>query len=142
MKLIVHELGPAGLSQKLIPDRNMFLAAIRPHILRYGRPTGSLKVELRDTTNDLIAESNVVNISDIGSADYFHGYIRFDISAGLQKDTEYVFKVVGGDGYSFSESAYIGVCNDYDLRKYPTSYPVAEGVYAPLDMEVWTLSPR
>lgn len=142
MKLIVHELTASGLVQEMIPDRNLILGAVRPHIVRYGRPSGALKVQVLDASNTVISESEAVNISDIGTEEYFHGYVKFGTSVGLTKNETYKFKVIGASGYAFSESAFIGVCNDYDLRKYDATYTTNEGLHAPLDMEIWALSPR
>lgn len=142
MKLVVHELTASGIIQELTPDKNLILAAVRPHIYRHNWPTGSLKVQVLNASDDVIAESEEISISNIGSQNFFHGYVRFLVSVGLQKDETYKFKLVGTNGYAFSESAYCGACNDFDLRKYSPNYSPAEGLRAPIDLEVWTLSPR
>lgn len=142
MKLIIHELKASGLSQALIPDKNMMLEAVRPHIYRHNWPTGSLKIQVLDSEDNVLSESETVSIEDIGSENFFHGYVRFLVNLGLQKDQTYKFKVVGDDGYSFEESAFIGVCNDYDLRKYDAVNSPSGTLYAPFDLEVWTRSAR
>jgi len=136
MKLIVHELA-TSLVQNLISPRNVFCVALRPHLVRYGNPTGTLKMQILDTSNNVLADSETLNISSIGSNTYWHGVIRFYIDYGLRKDTEYKFKLVAGGGYSFSESAYIGWCNDYDLSKYDTDYTPSSFIDRPLDLEIW-----
>ena len=139
MKLIVHEIA-TSVSQKLRPEKNTQVEVIRPHIYVHNKPTGTLKVQVATSDGLLIAESDEVNIQDMTTLPYFHGYIRFDVSAHLKRDVEYTVSVVAGGGYTFSESGYVGVCNDFDSRKYNTSATVTNPQYAPLDLEVWSLS--
>lgn len=142
MKLIVHELKASGLTQLFRAEKNYILEAVRPHIYRHNWPSGTLKVQVLDEDDNLLSESNPVNISEIGQADFFHGYVRFMVRVGLKKDHNYKFKIVGESGYTFDESGYIAVANDYDLRKYTPSNPNVDGLYAPLDIELWARSPR
>lgn len=137
MKLVVHELKDDGVSQVLRATRNVIVEAIRPHIYRHNFAAGSLKVQILDSENTLVAESEAVNISSIGSEDFFHGYVRFYINAYLAKDQDYKFKLVGAGGYSFSEAAYIGWCNGFDLGKYTKTYSNMNSLQEPLDLEVW-----
>lgn len=139
MKLIVHEI-TTSVSQALTPDRNRQVSVVRPHLYIHNKPVGTLKVQIASSDGTLIAESNLVNIQDITVLPYFHGYVRFDVSAHLKRDVKYVVSVVAGGGYSFSESGYVGVCNDFDSRKYATDVTVTHPRYAPLDLEVWNLS--
>lgn len=138
MKLIVHELKASGLTQNLTPTENVSVVAIRPHIYRHNFPTGNLKVQVLNMSDTVLGESATVDISSIGSDSFFHGYVRFMVGVGLMKDTEYKIKLVSGGGYSFDESAYCGICSDYDLRKYDPSYSTHDGLHSPLDFEVWS----
>jgi hypothetical protein len=140
MKLIVHELEASGLVQELTATKTTNIYAVRPHIYRHNFPTGSLKMQILDTSDNLIGESAEVTIASIGSADFFHGYVRFLFSCGVTKDTSYKFKLVSTGGYSFNESAYIGWCNGYDLGKYDTTYTTSI-INTPLDLEVWERKP-
>lgn len=137
MKLIVHELKAAGLIQEIKAPRNVLVEAIRPHIYRHNSPTGSLKIQILDDSDVLITESEVIDIDDIGSQDFFHGYVRFLINVGLKEGLTYKIKLVGLSGYTFSESSYIGWCNDFDLSKYLASYNPATPLNRPLDIEIW-----
>jgi hypothetical protein len=137
MKLIVHELEVDGVEQKLTATKNVIVEAVRPHLYRHNFPTGSLKVEIYTLADVLVAESENVDIADIGSEAFFHGYVRFFINAYLEKDTTYKFKLVGDDGYSFDESAYCGWCNSYDLEKYGKAYSPINSLRFPLDIEIW-----
>lgn len=141
MRLVVHEL-LTSLSQTLKPEKITNVNVIRPHLYIHNSPSGTLKVQITTMDGALIGESEALNISEITNAAYFHGYVRFNVSALLMKDTEYKISVVAGGGYSFSESSYCGLCNDYDLRKYQPGYEHSEGTRAPLDIEVWALSSR
>ena len=139
MELIVHEMTGDTLSQKItVGSSNKFLYAVRPHILKYGNPSGSLYFLIADSAGKAIFSSDLITISSISASDYFHGYVRFLVSLGLRASTTYTFQLIGS-GYTFSESAYIGWCNDYDLRKYDTDYSSAPSpADGALDMEIWT----
>ncbi len=137
MKIIVHELEASAIEQRLTPSKNTIVEALRPHIYRHNFPTGSLKLQILDMSDTLVGESENVDISDIGSENFFHGYVRFLINAYLAKDTTYKFQLVGEDGYTFDESAYCGWCNAYDLAKYPTPTTPLNSLHHSLDIEIW-----
>jgi hypothetical protein len=63
--------------------------------------------------------------------------VRFDISTPLKAGTTYRINIVAFGGYSFSESAYLAVCNDFDLRKYEPDYSPSTGFSSALDIEIW-----
>lgn len=135
MKLAVNEL-KSHLDQNVVVRGTYNLEAIRLHIYKHNTPTGSLKVQIR-TENGLVAESGLVQISDISNSNFFHGMVRFDINIQVKKDTEYTIRLVGEDGYSFSESAYIGLCLDFDFNTYyksPTPEYLLNNSY---DYEAW-----
>jgi hypothetical protein len=138
MTLIVHELGldTTPTYQELKPTKNTIVKAIRPHILKYGNPSGSLQVRIADTTGATIATSESVSIDDISDATYFHGFIKFEVDAYLREDTTYRIYIEGISGYSFSESAYCGVCKEFENKKYQANYPNNDFNSA-LDIEIW-----
>ena len=139
MKIIVHEILTA-VSQILTPSENTIVSVLRPHIYVHNKPVGTLKVQISTVDDELIAESNEIDIQTMTTLPYFHGYVRFDVNAFLKANVQYKVSVVAGGGYSFSETGYCGVCNDFDLRKYETDVPVTHPRFAPLDVEVWSLS--
>lgn len=139
MNLIVFELEDSIYQEMMPVDTSQFVSAIRPHIYKHNAPTGTLTIQVQDQNGRMIKESDVVNISDISSANYFHGYIRFDITIGLMIGKTYRIALVAAGGYTFSESAYIGWCNGYDLGKYNLSYESNSTFEEPLDMEIWSL---
>lgn len=141
MKLVVHELMADGLSQVIRRDKNTIVEAIRPHLYRHNFASGSLKLQILDGPT-LVAESAVVPISSITTAAFFHGLVRFDIDAYLAKDTDYTVKLVGADGYTFDESAYVGWCVGFDLGHYAPTYEAASLLDYPLDLEIWSRSER
>lgn len=141
MKLIVHEL-LSSLSQTLTPEKNIQVCAVRPHLYVHNFPAGKVKVQIKTADGTVIGSSDEIDISSITEASYFHGYVRFNVGAHLMKNRTYLISVVAGTGYSFSDTSYVGVCADYDLRKYDPAYSPAEGMQAPLDIEVWSLSSR
>lgn len=137
MKLVVHELN-TDIYQAVRPKKNTIVESIRPHLYKHKSPIGSLVVEIHDNKGDLISTSEPVEISSISDEDYFHGFIRFDIFAYLQKDVIYRIYIKGIDGYVFSESDWVGVCNSYDFQSYEPEYENSHGMYAPLDIEIWS----
>lgn len=139
MKLLVTELSTERKQKIVIGSENVQLYAVRLHLYRHLNPTGTLTVELRNAENQLLASSAALNITSIpATLDYFHGWIRFLLSYPLKKNTEYFIALKAGGGYSFSESAYIGWCNDFDLRHVSSAYAPDGGTSAPLGIEVWS----
>ena len=136
MKLIVHELKESGVTQVLKPNRNVMVEAVRPHIYRHNLPAGEFFLEILNADEEVIATSAPVLASSIGGNSFFHGYVRFDIKAGLKKNQVYTFRLSATD-YEFSESAYIAWVNGFDLGKYPLPNQAATSIQAPLDLEVW-----
>lgn len=139
MKLIVYELDGVVFQEITPIGKNQMISAIRPHLYKHLAPTGNLKIQVQDTNGRVIQESNTVAISDISSANYFHGYVRFDINIGLMVNRTYRIALVPSGGYTFSESAYIGWCGGFDLGKYEEDYTVNSTFDYGLDMEIWTL---
>lgn len=137
MKLIVHELKTSLYQQIKVKEDNLLLYAIRPHLYKHGNPAGTLKIQLQDSNSKVIANSETLNISAISAATYFHGYVRFLISSPLTNLVSYRAVLIPGGGYSFSESAYIGWCKDFDLRKVNALYSPNSGLNAALDLELW-----
>lgn len=135
MTIVVHELSTELFQTMTTGPQHEVIRAIRPHLLKFLNPAGSLYMEIEDTDSNVVATSEEIDIVDISVADYFHGYIRFFIDAVLAPDTDYNF-YLRHTGYTFDEAAYIGWCNDYDLRKYELGYE-ADDLTAPLDQEIW-----
>jgi predicted nucleic acid-binding Zn ribbon protein len=136
MKLVVHEID-SEVYQEVTPRRNYIITHIRPHLYRHQWPSGNLKLQIQDANGEVLAESTAVTIADIGTLDYFHGYVRFDIEFYMKKEVTYRIAVVGSAGYTFDNSAFCGVCNDFDLRRYEALFTPNDGVHAPLDIEFW-----
>lgn len=137
MRLQVHEIDGL-LYQTFKPTKNYNVEAIRPHIYKHGSPTGSLKLQILDSQNEIVAESTEVPISSISDATYFHGYVRFYINVHLKNDVEYRLVVMGTGGYSFSESAYCGACNDFDLQTLDRNYTAISNGDSSLDFQIWS----
>jgi hypothetical protein len=140
MNIIVHELA-VKLSQLITVGANPInLEAILPHLYRHNQATGSLQIQVEDTGGNMIAQSEIIAISALPSdlADW-HGYRRFYIKAHLRAGASYQISLLPLGGYSFSESAYVGWCNDFDLRRVPALYSPNQGLNAALDMQFWSL---
>ena len=145
MILLTHELGLGGdLEQEIaVGGSDIFLAAIRPHILRHGFPTGGVKMEVRNASKTLLRASEEISIAsmdldvDPAGADFFHGEIRFLINLPLKKNTNFFIRMVGASGYTFSEPTYIGWVNDFDLKKVDRDYNPNLDEEGALLMEIW-----
>lgn len=136
MKLLVHEIY-TEVYQTVIPTKNVNVEAIRPHLYLNNFPAGNVLVKIHDSSGELVSESEALEISELSTEPYCHGHFRFYIKAHLKAGTTYKI-VISTTGYSFSESAYIGVCNSFDLSAYPANYSPNIGVNAPLDIEIWS----
>jgi hypothetical protein len=136
--LLLHLL-ESSIYQEETSDYAMHkIGAIRPHLMRFGNPAGNLTMQIQDRAGEPLFTSETINISSIGSGTYWHGYYPFLITGMLRKFTPYRFVLIAGGGYSFSESAYIGWCNGFDLGKYIPEYAGGIGWSAPLDLEIWS----
>lgn len=136
MTLIVSECMPT-VYQVITPTDPIFLYAIRPHLYIHGSPAGTVNVQLQDDNGLVIAESTPVTITSLKTLTYAHAYYRFFITANLIENITYRIAVVCGGGYSFSESAYVGVCHDWDNTKAALSYTADTSIEKPLDIEIW-----
>lgn len=135
MYLVVHEL-KTSLYQEITTTRSMQIVALRPHLYRHLSPAGSLQMQIWDASGNLIGSSASVNISAIGSGNYWHGDQEFTISTELKESTIYRLALVAS-GYTFAETAYMGWVNDFDLRKVSASYSPNAGINAALLVEAW-----
>lgn len=136
MNLIVNECKPT-VYQAIKPTENIFVVAIRPHLYIHGTPAGTVKVQIQDGNGRVVAESNSLTITSLKSLSYAHKYYKFDIYSSLIKDVSYRIAVVCGGGYSFNESAYVGVCHDWDNTKSSLEYTPVSDFEKPLDIEIW-----
>lgn len=139
MNLLVHELVTSLSQRQTTPtDKDVFIEALRPHLVKYGSPAGSLYMEVRTTGGTLVATSETVTIAAITAASgaYFHGNVRFYTYCSLPKNTSYDF-YLKSTGYTYAESAWIGWCNDFDLKKYEYGYTPVNYEDCPLNFEDW-----
>lgn len=142
MKLIVDELSTT-LDQEFVATRNQVIKYIRPHLYIHNNPSGSLKLSVYDGGMALIQSSNTMSIADIKldaniTQDYFHGYIRFDFDGfGVVEGDEITIRLTASGGYTFSEGNYVGICRDFDLRKYDPTFSPSDGIYSVADYELF-----
>jgi hypothetical protein len=142
MKLLIEELKSASVGQKITPNQNYNIEAIRPHLYKHNTATGSILVTVHDTNGNVIASSTPILISALSASTFFHGHVTFNIKASLQAGVEYLVRVTGIGGYTFSESAYVGFCRDFDFHTYPATYPVSGALASPFDIQIWARSAR
>lgn len=141
MNLVIHELTALNITQEIeIGDTALQVEAIRPHLFKWLNPAGSLKFLIKDEPGTTtLFESDAVTVQSITdvSGDYFHGPVKFPMLAALQANTKYQVVLTGISGYTFSESAYIGLCNGFDLKVVQNSYSPASSLEESLIFEVW-----
>ena len=143
-KLIVKEVGLGDFAeQEMTCNENSFLSAVRIHVYRHRFPTGSVKMQILDTNKRLMGESETLAISsldvDTGTTglDFFHGIVNFDFNLPIKSGVNFFLRMVGTAGYSFSETAYIGWVNGFDLRKLDADYTPNDNEKAALLWEPW-----
>lgn len=90
---------------------------IRLHLMGYNSPSGDLRLRvLKDATSRGSVTQSVSDIetqvdADLGTAHAFwHGFVRFEFDSVLVFNESDVIELelTGVNGYTFSESAYIG----------------------------------
>lgn len=140
MKIIVHEMYGTSLEQTITPTKNSLVEAIRPHIYISSLASGSLYMQITNSLDEVLATSDTVNITDITTANYYHGYVRFYINFYMKANTTYKVKLVS-NGITYTTANYVGWANSYDLNKYPIGYTPGTSDRYPLDMEIWTRKP-
>lgn len=140
MKLIVSECKPS-VYQTIQATSPLIVVAFRPHLYIHGSPAGTVRVELQDASGRTIKASADQTITSLKTSTYAHKYYRFDLSCELAESTSYRVAIVCAGGYSFSESAYVGVCHDWDQTKTATSYTPEDSFRKPLDIEIWERVP-
>jgi hypothetical protein len=132
MTMLVADELRGTLRQEITFDRNVELAAFRPHLLKVGEPTGALRIAIQDEAGRQVAESAAVPISEIEGDPHFQGVIRFQVPCAIRRGQP-VFAVLKPEGgYSFDPGAFIAWCLDWDRPRNPQSGGIAYG------WEAWT----
>lgn len=108
MKLRVYEVGLDGASVSFRVPRLTFMKHIRIHIYKAGAPTGNALLQLSDPTGIVTLNQASVSIPTISSANYFHGFVKFDLAYALQAATTYYLTINYNGGYSYGASDFIG----------------------------------
>ena len=149
MKFALKELDTITTEQEVtIGNTALDMDGIRPHIYRFGNPTGSIQVEILDSLKRLIQKTEILTIASIDTTppsneDFFHGYVLFKVNWPAQANTKYHLRLVGLSGYTFSETAgpatgYIGwVKAEPDFRKGTATFSPNTGFNSELDWEPW-----
>lgn len=135
--LLLNEL-KTSLTQTITPEYTQIVRAIRLDLVKYANPAGSIKVTIKDEHDNTVATSPLLAISSISEDLYYHGFIRFDISAHLKANTTYNI-VLSSQGYTFSDSNYIGWKLDYSRQGYeltPENNNLFESAFS---LELWSI---
>lgn len=141
MQLLVEELGQSysAIKQKITVGANpIYVYAVTPHIFKWLNPAGSLYVRLEDSSQTTITTSSAVTIQSITDAtgNYFHGRVRFYLNAILAANTSYYISLISS-GYTFSEAAWVGFVNDYDLQIVDRNYTPLSSIECPFLIGLW-----
>jgi len=136
MDLIFGEL-KNELFQTIKPNVDVNLAHIRPKIIKFGSPTGDLKIQIQDSDGFLIEESSVVDITTISVLNFAHGYLKFNTGVSLKKDLIYRINLVAFGTYVFNDDNFVGFCRDFDLRKVDADFVPSTGFKSAYDIELW-----
>lgn len=148
MHLILEELPDSTAENQLLQPiwnkngRPVHVKHLRPHIYKHLAPSGSFYMAITDVFQNVIAASNSLTATQINSANYFHGYVRFDIDAYLPKTVEgnfytYYYLSLRSTGYTYSDSAFIGWCYDYDRAQFDLEYTPVGDLDMPFGCEIW-----
>jgi hypothetical protein len=140
-KLIVAELKTSLVQRYTIGNKSLDVQAIRPELMFFANPAGSLTLQIEDTNGKLVAASETLSIAAIKAAiaslGYDHGMLRFYCNAYLRKNTSYDFRLVPSGGYAFSEAGYVAWCAGFELAKYGADYSPSAGWSSALNLELW-----
>jgi hypothetical protein len=136
--LVYHELIDSLTQEITIGGKPIQVYALCPHLYLHNGPSGALQMRIYDEEDSLIAfsENQVLDALPI-TEPYFHGQVRFLISALLKAHTTYRMQLKAGTGYTYAAASHVGWCNDFDLRRVPATYQPNTGVNAALDLEIW-----
>lgn len=108
MRLAVLENGIDGQSQLFtVGNSDINMAGCMVHILKYGSPTGTMRLELLDADTDTLTTADVL-LSALPT-DYFHGLVRFDLKYQLRKNTNYYLNLNSAGGYSYGTNDFFGI---------------------------------
>lgn len=143
MTLQVHEL-ITTLNQAIItPNRITNVIAVRLHLYKFASAPFTDEKLLLSIEN----ESGIVAVSDSVLAtqipgEIFHGLIRFDINAQLQKNSAYRLVLKHLD-YEFTQDKWLGWCTDFDFNTNACDYDYEQALLpAPKRYEIWAKAPR
>lgn len=142
MQLLVEEFDSTPLRQEItIGTQDLYLNTVRPHLYKHNSPSGELVLRLLDSNQRVIKETSALTVAAWEAAesllDFAHQYVSFEIDTPLKSGTTYYVELEAQGGYSFSESAYLGWCYDYDLRKVSADYTPNAGYNSAFDFEFW-----
>lgn len=126
-----------SLTQRMRSLYPQEMRGIRPQLIGFNDPTGTVYLEVRRHSDGfLIGNSDTVDLADVATLNYWHGYVAFDFEFGMQEDVEYRVTILPGT-YVYSASSYVAWAKDYGFQKYDTSYGAGGPGAAAFDMEMW-----
>lgn len=110
MRLAVLAVGVDTPHQRiLVGSSEIQMAGVMVHVIKYGSPSGTMRLELLDASENRALTQADVAISSIPSGNYWHGMIRFDLAYSLRRNTNYYIAMTSTGGYSYGASDYFGV---------------------------------
>lgn len=143
--LVLDEMYPGiEFTQKIKINRNINVVHIRPWIYLQGTLVdGDFQIEvLQDATVLETKQINYMDINDVKTDTYAHGFIRFDFSSlALQilegnVEQEYTFRFTMQNHTKDTEN-FLGVVRNWDVAIYPVYGEGVSDMIQPAGLEIY-----
>jgi hypothetical protein len=136
MYLVVNDL-ITSIEQQITTVQPHDIGAIRLYLLKELSPTGSLTLSILKGSDVIFTEektiASIIAASDLMTeTNYFHGFLTWELSARLERETTYTIKLEGTDGYTSGISwvkEYINPTNNSTFDSFLT---------APHSIQLWS----
>lgn len=109
-KIIVTPL-ESVLTQTFQVSNRVQTAAVRPWLYFQNDPSGAFKIAIKYNGNEIASKQLTMNeiktLAGWSDNQYHHGFIKFDLFAILNINTDYQIEL-SADSYSYDPNSYIG----------------------------------
>lgn len=139
-KLIVTPLDSV-LTQTFQVEKRVQAVSVRPWLYFHNDPSGTFKIAIKSNGNEIASKeltmSEIKTMAGWNDNEYHHGFIKFDLSAILNINTNYDIEL-SADSYSNDSSSYIGW-----VKPHENLINTFEGVapfdnYKPYGFQIWS----
>lgn len=108
MRLRLYEVGVDNTWLGFTPSRNIDLNCLRVHLYKQGSPGGAIRISVTQAESlSFTLATHTVNVSEISSASYFHGFVKFNVAMNLKSGTPYFVYMSSTGAYSADASNYV-----------------------------------